>query len=100
MIDWSRIAGFDWDEGSLAKSSKKHNVGWTEAEQLFLNDPLILAEDIAHSGREPRYTALGQADDGRRLFCAFTLREGQTRIRVISVRDMSRRERQRYEDEA
>jgi uncharacterized protein len=40
--------------------------------------------------------ALGRTDKGRRLHIAFTLRGAGTRIRVISARDMSRKERARY----
>jgi uncharacterized DUF497 family protein len=47
-----------------------------------------------HSGREKRYYALGRTATGRRLFVAFTLRVKS--IRVISVRDMNRKEGEEY----
>jgi len=99
MIDWTRIRGFDWDEGNSRKSAEKHSVIQAEAEQLFFNEPLLVVVDIRHGSMEARFHALGHTDDGRRLHITFTLREEATLIRVISARDMSRKERARYEQE-
>jgi uncharacterized DUF497 family protein len=99
MIDLDRIEGFDWDEGNVRKSADKHGVGQAEAEQVFLNEPLLLAEDALHSRSEARFHALGQTDAGRLLHVTFTLRGGGTKVRVISARDMSRKERIRYEQD-
>ena len=95
-FDLSRIAGFDWDGGNLTKSSVKHGVQPAEAEQLFFNEPLLISDDVSHSTEEWRFQALGKTNVGRLLFAAFTLRAGGTLVRVISVRDMKGRERQRY----
>lgn len=97
MIDLDRIEGFDWDDGNSRKSADKHGVGQAEAEQVFLNEPLLLAEDMRHSRAEPRFHALGRTDAGRLVHVTFTLRHGGTKVRVISARDMSRKERTRYE---
>jgi uncharacterized DUF497 family protein len=99
MIDLDRIEGFDWDEGNARKSADKHGVGQAEAEQVFLNEPLVLAEDALHSRAEARFHALGRTDAGRLLHVVFTLRHGGTKISVISARDMSRKERIRYEQD-
>jgi uncharacterized DUF497 family protein len=98
MIDLSAIEGFDWDEGNSQKSLDKHGVTQTEAEQVFVGEPLI-AEDVSHSQDEPRYQALGSTVEGRRLHVTFTLRYGATKVRVISARDMNRKERAYYEQE-
>ncbi|MBI4968395.1 MAG: BrnT family toxin [Rhodospirillales bacterium] len=100
MIDFDRIAGFDWDEGNRRKSVDKHDVALAEAEQVFLNQPLLILADERHSHDEPRYHALGQTDAGRRLHVTFTLRHDRTRIRVISARDMHRKERDLYDTES
>jgi uncharacterized protein len=100
MIDWARVEGFQWDEGNARKSSDRHGVGQAEAEQLFFNEPLLVVQDLRHSLYEPRFHALGRTDQGRRLHVTFTLREGATRIRVISARDMGRKERARYAQES
>lgn len=97
MIDLAHISGFDWDEGNSRKSTQKHNVIQSEAEQIFFNQPLLLLDDTAHSLNEPRYHALGKTDDSRQLHITFTLRAKGTLIRVISARDMSRKERSIYE---
>lgn len=96
MIDWALVTGFDWDEGNARKSAKKHGVSQGEAEQVFFNEPLILLPDRKHSDREQRFHALGATEDGRLLHVTFTLRDGGTLIRVISARDMHRKERMFY----
>lgn len=100
MIDLSRIVGFDWDEGNARKSLEKHDVSQEEAEQVFANVPMAISEDVAHSQLEPRYHALGTSNAGRHLHVTFTLRDEDTKIRVISARDMNRKERAIYEEEA
>jgi uncharacterized protein len=99
MFDFTRIVGFDWDEGNARKSADKHGVSQAEAEQTFLNEPLVVATDVRHSESEPRFHALGRTDAGRALHLTFTLRSGGTLLRVISARDMSRKERTRYAEE-
>jgi len=97
MIDFEQITGFEWDEGNSRKSADKHDVSQAEAESIFFNDPLIIAEDIKHSEREPRLNALGKTSQNRLLHITFTLRQNGTLIRVISARDMHRKERKAYE---
>lgn len=96
MIDFDQIVGFDWDAGNARKSIDKHAVTQLEAEQPFFHEPLVAA-DAAHSSDELRFHALGVTDLGRRLHATFASRGDGTLIRVISVRDMSVRERHRYE---
>ena len=100
MIDFARITGFDWDDGNSRKSVRKHDVSQPEAEQVFFKDPLLVVPDVKHSAAEVRFHALGHTDEGRLLHITFTLREGGTLIRVISARDMSRKERTHYAQEA
>ncbi len=96
MIDLQRITGFNWDTGN-ARKNEKHGVSTAEAEQVFFNVPLLLLDDAAHSQDEPRIHALGKTDDGRALHITFTLRQSDQLIRVISARDMHRKERAIYE---
>lgn len=95
MIDLSQLTGFDWDENNRDKNWEKHQVLAIECEEVFFNLPLLLQSDEAHSQKEPRYYVLGHTIAGRRLFIAFTAREDK--IRVISARDMSKKERKIYE---
>jgi uncharacterized DUF497 family protein len=96
MIDLHGIACFDWDSGNSRKN-EKHGVSQAEAEQVFFNEPLLLIADQGHSCEEMRFHALGVTDEGRLLHITFTLRNENTRIRVISARDMHRKERDVYE---
>lgn len=96
--DLSECEGFEWDAGNADKNWRKHAVSRSECEQAFFNRPFLAVEDERHSAMEKRYYALGVTDEGRRLFIAFTLR-GQW-IRIISARDMSRRERLIYEEKS
>jgi uncharacterized DUF497 family protein len=96
MIDFARVTGFDWDRGNALKN-EKHGVSAAEAEQMFFVAPLAITPDERHSQSEPRFRALGQTLLGRRLVVIFTLRDGGTLIRVISARNMNRKERSVYE---
>ncbi len=95
MIDLEQIVGFEWDDGNSRKRADKHAVSQAEAEGVFFNDPLILVEDLRHSDSEQRFNALGKTSQNRLLHV--TLRESGTMIRVISARDMHRKERKFYE---
>lgn len=97
MIDWTQITGFDWDEGNKRKSVEKHSVTQFEAEQVFFNQPLLVLDDVKHSQMEARFHALGKTDNARLLHISFTLRSADTLIRVISARDMHRKEKVVYE---
>ncbi|MDR3425076.1 MAG: BrnT family toxin [Alphaproteobacteria bacterium] len=97
MSGFENAAGFDWDDGNRRKNAHKHGVSQAEAEQVFLNEPLLLLEDVRHSQQEPRFHALGQTDAGKLLHITFTLRGGGRLVRVISARLMSRREREVYD---
>lgn len=96
MIDFDRIEGFEWDLGNARKSVQKHGISQGESEQVFVNSPLIVVDDILHSETEPRYNALGKTDVDRLLHITFTLRQEGRAIRVISARDINRKERLRY----
>ena len=96
MIDLDQIASFDWDDGNSRKSADKHDVSQAEAESVFFNDPLIVVEDSKHSDTEPRFNALGRTAQNRPLHITFTLRQNGTLIRVISARDMHRKEKTAY----
>ena len=100
MLDFTKIVGFEWDDGNSRKSADKHSVSQSEAEQLFLDPRLLVLVDDRHCGAENRFTAYGRTLEGRRLHVTFTTRRNETLIRVISARAMSRKERARYDQEA
>lgn len=92
----SKCSGFQWDEGNKQKNWETHRVSNSECEQIFFNRPLITAQTTGRSTSETRYYALGKTDQERRLFVVFTIRDDL--IRVISARDMSRKERRIYQN--
>jgi len=87
--------GFDWDAGNRDKNWLKHRVRCGECEQIFFNQPCIILDDRNHSVEEKRMAAFGRTDQGRLLTVVFAIRDRS--LRVISARDMSRKERKFYE---
>ena len=87
--------GFEWDKYNIEKNWDKHKVTPFEGEQTFFNKPLIIADDPKHSQYEKRFYALGKTDQERKLFIVFTIRG--KKIRIISSRDMNKKERSFYE---
>ena len=90
-----KCAGFQWDTGNLEKNWISHQVTKSECEQIFFNQPLIIGDDEKHSQIEQRYFTLGQTDNARLLFIVSTIRENL--IRVISARDMNKKEKEVYQ---
>ena len=89
------VAGFQWDDGNADKNFLAAGVENWECEQVFFNEPLLVLDDARHSAMEKRWAALGSTDAGRALIVVFTKRDQM--IRVISARDMNRKERAFYE---
>jgi len=87
--------GFEWDQHNIEKNWEKHNVTPLECEQVFFNQPLVIADDIKHAQAEQRFYALGKTDLSRELFVVFTIR--RKKIRIISARDMNKKEQRSYE---
>ena len=88
--------GFEWDEGNADKNRLKHNVSDGECEEIFFNAPLFFFEDVKHSDEELRFAAFGVTNAGRALTVVFTMRVKL--VRIISARDMNRRERRVFKD--
>lgn len=86
--------GFEWDTGNFTKNQDKHKVSQAECEQVFFNLPILIMDDEKHSKNESRFYVLGQTDFERKIFLVFTIRKQY--IRVISARDMNRKERAIY----
>jgi uncharacterized protein len=87
---------FDWDQWNVQKNERKHGVSRLEAESAFYDPRLRLFEDHEHSAlRERRYILYGRGLESRVLMVGFTLRA--KRVRIITARPASRRERRIYE---
>ena len=85
---------FDWDKGNLNKNWVKHRVSPFECERAFFNLPFLVFHDDAHSEIEKRYYALGRTERKRYLQLVFVIRKN--RVRIISARDMNRKEKEAY----
>lgn len=87
---------FEWDPDKAGRNLAKHGVSFPEAATVF-GDPLALTYyDPDHSEDEDRYLTFGQSSSGRFLVVSHTDRDD--RIRIISARTMTRRERKSYEE--
>jgi uncharacterized DUF497 family protein len=87
---------FEWDEAKAEANERKHGVSFAEAVTV-LADPLSLTGyDPDHSEDEDRYITIGRSVAGRLLLLSHTDRDGK--VRIISARQASRRERGDYED--
>ncbi len=87
---------FEWDEAKARENLKKHKVGFDEGKTIF-NDPFLLTfPDIDTSDAEKRYVNIGLSVRDRVLVLIHTERQG--RIRIISCRKASARERRHYEE--
>ena len=86
---------FDWDKKKAASNLAKHNVSFEEAATVF-GDPLSdTFDDPDHSAEEQRFLIIGHSEQGRLLFVSHT-DDGET-VRIISARETTRTEREKYE---
>jgi uncharacterized protein len=97
IIKLPSVLAFEWDKGNEQKNWLKHKVTGEEAEEVFADDKRLLLEDTKHSDQEARYILFGRTEKGRLLFVVYTLRDQQTKVRIISARDANRKEVQFYE---
>ena len=93
---FEKVTGFEWDAGNKQKSLVKHEVSNEECEETFFDSKKEIQKDILHSLNEERYVLIGQTKKGRLLYIIFTIRKNK--IRVISARDINKKERKLYEE--
>lgn len=91
------VLEFEWDEGNIGKN-KKHKVEDKEAEEVFLDERKKIFKDKLHSGGEERFRVVGKTRRGRLLFVVFVKRKNK--IRIISARDINKKEVYLYEETA
>lgn len=87
---------FQLDKGNKGKNYRKHKVTDQECEEVFFDHNKKIFKDILHSDQEERYVLLGQTKASRILFVVFTIRH--QKIRVISARDLNKKEKRLYEE--
>jgi uncharacterized protein len=87
---------FTWDPAKAAANLSKHRVSFEDASSVFRNPLARVLRDPTHSERERRLLIIGHSVEGRLLLVVFT--ESDDRIRIISAREASARERREYEE--
>lgn len=87
---------FDWNPQKAKINLAKHQVSFQEASTVFADPLSITFPDPGHSIGEERLVLIGQSASGRVLFVAHTERGNV--IRIISAREVTRREQQIYEE--
>ena len=86
---------FEWDEKKATENFRKHDVSFDEATSVF-GDPLAITyHDPGHSLEEDRFITFGNSSQGRLIVVSHTDRDA--RIRLISAREMTRKEKSDYE---
>lgn len=96
MLKLDKPMYFDWDVGNINKSLIKHGVTSRECEELLGKSDKVILVDRKHSLEESRFIVIGKTARNRLLFLVFTLRG--RKIRVVSARDLNRKEYRLYEE--
>jgi uncharacterized protein len=93
---------FEWDRRKAQSNREKHGVGFEEAARVFLDRNAVSLFDDEHSGGEDRWLTLGRPPAGPLLVVVHTFDElarNRFRVRLISVRRATARERRQYEEQ-
>ncbi len=85
---------FDWDKWNIEKNLIKHKIAWLECEQVFFNKPIAGVIILEKKYQERQFYAFGVTDIQKELIVIFTMRKDK--IRIISARPMSKKEREAY----
>ena len=87
---------FDWDENKNRINLEKHGITFEEASTVFFDERAILFDDPEHSMDEDRFLLLGMSETAKVCIVCHCYRESDTVIRIISARQATRKEEQRY----
>ena len=100
MRKFKKPLGFDWDKGNTGKNAK-HGVRDKESEEAFFDNKKKVYKDPFHSRREEREILIGKTKKKRSLYIVFTMRgENKEKVRIISARDINKKEVLLYEKKA
>jgi len=86
----------EWDPAKAAANLRKHGVSFEEAATALADDLAVTGFDPDHSRGESRFVTFGVSSAGRLLVVAHT--ERGDRLRIISARSATKRERRIYEE--
>ena len=87
---------FDWDENKNRINLEKQGITFEEASTVFFDDRAILFDDPEHSIDEDRFLLLGMSETAKVCIVCHCYRESDTVIRIISARQATRKEEERY----
>ena len=87
---------FDWDENKNRINLDKHGITFEEASTVFFDDRAIIFDDPEHSIDEDRFLLLGMSETAKVCIVCHCYKESDTVIRIISARQATRKEEQRY----
>lgn len=91
-----KVIEFEWDKGNIGKN-RKHDVDDKEAEEAFFDEGKVIFKDKLHTTElEERFILLGETKKSRLLYIVFT--ERKEKIRIISARDVNKKEVYLYEE--
>ena len=92
-----------WDPLKAEANITKHGVTFAQATTVLLDPSAVTVFDAAHSQDEERWFTLGTSSEGKLLAVSHTYHQPEAsappKVRIISAREVTRRERQQYEDE-
>lgn len=88
---------FDWDSRKELSNRQKHGLSFLEAASAFADPLAAIFADPDHSADEPREILIGHSRAKRLLLVCFTER-GAGKIRIVSARQATRKERLDYEN--
>ena len=86
---------FEWDEVKNYANIRKHGISFETAKRIF-EGPVVTWIDQRKDYGEDRYISIGRVEPVALIVVAHTKRNG--RIRLISARPASRKERQAYHE--
>ncbi len=86
---------FEWDKEKAASNLKKHGVSFGEGKTVWNDYFYIDLFDDEHSVEENRFLIVGESEGKRLLIVSYTERE--SRVRIISARELTAKERKDYE---
>lgn len=98
MITIKEPHEFEWNKGNKDKNWLKHKVKNEECEEIFFDKKKKILKDVLHSGKEKRFIILGKTKKERLLFVVLTIRN--KKVRVISARDVNKKEVILYEEKS
>jgi uncharacterized protein len=92
------VVEFEWDADKASSNLSKHGVSFGEAMTVFGDALEVTIPDPAHSDTELRFVSIGLSEADRLLVVAYTERD--QRVRIISAREATRKERRDYESKS